>query len=434
MLQLFGRSLGDAMDDAHRGSSASRSLRGSAARGWDSLVAIAAVATACIALAGCGSSATSSSPLAARQALPARCSPKAVLSVPAERWSAAREELAPAGATAIRLCRYSSLNARPRLTLVSSRLLKSPAVVRELVGEFDRLPPTPPGAVACPNDDGSQIVALLAYPGDRTVTITVGLTGCVAVTNGSVQRTAAGIGSPPAFGPQLVAQLERLVGGRAAVTGRFPNAPYSQPGNWRKGANSCPLAPPNPYLPRRAGCVTVRPADVDGDGRPDLILLYGQLSTHRLGSGFIPTAFTLKVLRASGGTLVAHIPHPQANPTIVRLRNVNERPGVEIFIHETHISSGELMGVYTFDGHSLHRAGGFWYGGDSALVQGFTCHRGPPATIVQHQFLLEGPSRTGRWRRTDTTYVWVGARLRRGATRTTDRTGIPPASLASPNC
>jgi hypothetical protein len=84
-------------------------------------------------------------------------------------------------------------------------------VVRGLVGEFDRLPPPPPGAVACPNDDGSQIVALLAYRGDRAVTITVGLTGCVAVTNGSLQRTAAGMGSPPAFGPQLVAQLKRLV-------------------------------------------------------------------------------------------------------------------------------------------------------------------------------------------------------------------------------
>jgi hypothetical protein len=97
-----------------------------------------------------------------------------------------------------------------------------------------------------------------------------------------------------------------------------------------------------PICQKRAGCVTVRRADVDGDGRPDLILLYGQLSTHKLGTGFIPTAFTLKVLRASEGTLVAHIPQPQANPIIVRLRNVNERAGVEILVHETHISSGEL--------------------------------------------------------------------------------------------
>jgi hypothetical protein len=32
------------------------------------------------------------------------------------------------------------------------------------------------------------------------------------VTNGSVYRLAAGLGSPPGFGPQLVAMLKRLLG------------------------------------------------------------------------------------------------------------------------------------------------------------------------------------------------------------------------------
>jgi hypothetical protein len=64
-------------------------------------------------------------------------------------------------------------------------------------------------------------------------------------------------------------------------------------------------------------------------------------------------------------------------PAIIRIRNVNDRPGVEIFIHDSRISSGSTAGVYTFDGHKLRRAGGwFSYGGDSAQRYGF------PATVA----------------------------------------------------
>ena len=105
--------------------------------------------------------------------------------------------LAPPGTGAIRLCRYSGLNAHPRLALVGSRLLDSRTIVDQLVTELDRLPALR-GAVACPADDGSQILALLAYPGGHQVSISVGLTGCALVTNGSVHRTAAGLGTPRA--------------------------------------------------------------------------------------------------------------------------------------------------------------------------------------------------------------------------------------------
>ncbi|MDQ2897832.1 MAG: hypothetical protein M3Y09_19730, partial [Actinomycetota bacterium] len=146
-------------------------------------------------------------------ATPGACSQKTRQTLPEERWTAARDQLAPPGASAIRLCRYSGLNAHPRLTLVSSRLLDDPALVRRLVSEFDRLPSLL-GAVACPSDDLSQIGALLAYPGGHEGRSSVGLTGCDLVTNGTVRRTAAGLGSPRAFGPQLVTQLEQLVDGR----------------------------------------------------------------------------------------------------------------------------------------------------------------------------------------------------------------------------
>jgi hypothetical protein len=118
--------------------------------------------------------------------------------------------LAPAGASTIRLCRYAG---RPHIALVSSRLLRDRRLVGGLARELDRLPPSPAGPVNCPNDDGSQILALLAYPG-RALTVSVDLAGCRLVTNGSVGRTAAGMGSPATLGPQLVAQLERLVAAR----------------------------------------------------------------------------------------------------------------------------------------------------------------------------------------------------------------------------
>lgn len=162
-------------------------------------------------LAGCGSNASLATRSSARAPAPAACSPKAPATVPAERWTAARQILAPPGAGAIRLCRYSGLNAHPRLTLVNSRLLESHSLVEQLVTELDRLPPHS-GAVACPDDDLSQILAVLSYGDGHRVSISVGLTGCALVTNGSVHRIATEPGTPPGFGPQLIAQLEHLVG------------------------------------------------------------------------------------------------------------------------------------------------------------------------------------------------------------------------------
>ncbi len=84
----------------------------------------------------------------------------------------------------------------------------------ELLGELDRLPAPPSGALACPDDDGSQIAVILAYPDGHQVTITVELTGCNMVTNGSVKRAALGVGSASASWPPLIVQLERLASGR----------------------------------------------------------------------------------------------------------------------------------------------------------------------------------------------------------------------------
>jgi hypothetical protein len=72
------------------------------------------------------------------------------------------------------------------------------------------------GTVACPADDGSQVIATLMYPRSRSVAVSVGLRGCETVTNGTVSRTASGFGTPTEKVPPLVHQLERIL----PLTGR----------------------------------------------------------------------------------------------------------------------------------------------------------------------------------------------------------------------
>jgi hypothetical protein len=152
-------------------------------------------------------------PRSLQAALPPSCARKAPSRIPAETWSAARRQLAPTGAIAIRLCRYAGLDGHPPLALTRSALVTASPLVSELVREFDELP-IQHGAIGCPFDDDSQIVALLGYPGAHTVTISVHLLGCNYVTNGSVIRLAIGQGSPPAVSRHLVSQLERLTATR----------------------------------------------------------------------------------------------------------------------------------------------------------------------------------------------------------------------------
>ncbi len=139
-------------------------------------------------------------------ALPPNCARRFPLQIPPESWSPARHELAPPAASAVRLCRYSGWNSHPPLALVRSVVRSAPGLIRQLIREFDALPAPLPGvARACRPDHVSQILALLAYPGGRVVTIAVPLSGCTPVFNGSVGRDAGGVVAPP-----LITQLDRL--------------------------------------------------------------------------------------------------------------------------------------------------------------------------------------------------------------------------------
>jgi len=180
------------------------------------LCVVGAMVASLLSVSACGGSVAqrlAGSP-ASGGARPASCARREPRSVPANTWALTRSELAPPGATAIRLCRYGVL---PSLLLQRSTLLRSSSVVSRIVRDFDRLPPPPSGLIACPADLGSQVVALIAYPAERLVTISADLTGCAGVTNGNLSRSAAGVGTPRPYGPQLLAELGRLTGYRGTV-------------------------------------------------------------------------------------------------------------------------------------------------------------------------------------------------------------------------
>lgn len=152
--------------------------------------------------------------------LPPGCLRKTPLDLRAEYWARARRRLAPTGANSIELCGYGGLNARPMLTLDRMRMLRSPVLVDALIQQLDRLPPPPKGVRHCPADDLSRVIVELGYPDGRAVPVSVRLTGCRSVTNGTVKRDASGYGTPPRYGPQLIRRLRVLL-----AHGATPNGP-----------------------------------------------------------------------------------------------------------------------------------------------------------------------------------------------------------------
>lgn len=150
-------------------------------------------------------------PGATARVQPAGCPAHSLERVPANAWQPARETLAPPAAVTLRLCRYRGLNGPEPLLLARSRLITAPALLSHLSGELDALPryPKSPAATSCPSDDGSQVLALLAYPGGERVVVAAALTGCQAVTNGDVTSLANGYANTP-NGPRLLSELKSL--------------------------------------------------------------------------------------------------------------------------------------------------------------------------------------------------------------------------------
>ena len=157
----------------------------------------------------CAGSKRTGSTTSVRRAQPP-CPATSQLRIPRNGWPPARAQLAPSAPDAFRLCRYSGLNAHPGSSLVRAKLVSDRARRESLVRQFNRLRQFPREPIACPMDDGSQILALLGYVNGRRVGIAVALTGCEGVTNGDLTRTAAAFGGPPELGQRLLALLKRL--------------------------------------------------------------------------------------------------------------------------------------------------------------------------------------------------------------------------------
>lgn len=218
----------------------------------------------------------------------------------------------------------------------------------------------------------------------------------------------------------------------------FPGAPSTQSNGYGVETHACPLAPPNRYLPARSGCITVKRADVNGDGRPDLILVYSRLSRQHpsgyvggtppsLRPDFMADAAFLKVVFANGTSVVALLGGPRA-AAIDAVAHVNDDPGSEIFLEVWRISSGATAVAYGFhDGRLVPAGVTLGYGGDSASKAGFNCLPGKPPRLIQRSFELIGPTIDGWWRETNVIHLWHGPTLVQTSRRTFERRGAMTA-------
>ena len=123
---------------------------------------------------------------------PPPCPAHSVITVATNRWAAARRELLPPGASALRLCRFNGLVGTGEPKLAGSREITSATQIAQLTHDLDALPRYPKFALPCPLDNGAQVDVLAAFPGGQRVTVSYSSTGCNRVTNGDVVSIANG--------------------------------------------------------------------------------------------------------------------------------------------------------------------------------------------------------------------------------------------------
>jgi hypothetical protein len=127
-----------------------------------------------------------------------RCPTKLVQLRPSS-WTPTHHELVPPGPVAMRLCRYTSLNADPRLSLEFT--IKLVANFAHVVHDFDAIPSTPSNrSSSCPNDDGATVLVTFGYRSGHADTVSVDIGGCPMLSNGSIHEGAT---------QQLIADIKR---------------------------------------------------------------------------------------------------------------------------------------------------------------------------------------------------------------------------------
>lgn len=210
----------------------------------------------------------------------------------------------------------------------------------------------------------------------------------------------------------------------AATNQGFRGAPVSQADQGGIASASCNLAPESQYLPARSGCVTVRRADLSGNGQTDLVLVYSLLTHTRFDVPGAPAAIRrryiarqamLRVITPQGATITTTLNTREA--AVLAVAHVSNTPGEAIFLQINEISSGSTADAYTLVRRRLVHTGYFGYGGDSGVQAGFNC-LADPARLVQRVFIPLGSLLTAPWKETETIYAWHGPQLVKLSRRT----------------
>jgi hypothetical protein len=174
-------------------------------------------------------------------------------------------------------------------------------------------------------------------------------------------------------------------------------------------------------------------ADVDGDGRQDVVTL----TALEPGTTVQPSGGLLRVELASGPVIsVTTGTDAPYLPGLVRVGNINGRPGEELFVDVGHLTTEEDIAVYTYAEGRLLDAGTFAaYGEEYGIRSGITCSsRAGAHLLTEHAFELRG--RAGRrWWERNTVYGWAGTSLRLRSRGSAQRiSGGPPAALVGVQC
>ena len=165
-------------------------------------------------------------------------------------------------------------------------------------------------------------------------------------------------------------------------------------------------------------------ADLDGDGRADLITLGRASAGHGVITATLATGRRISVTTSTVAVTL---------PGLATVGNVDGRPGDELFVDSEHISTNEFIGVYTYWKGQLRLARTLpGYSAHPGLWAGMTCSaRGSRHFITVHQFVEQRRN----WTRQDTEYVWRGPSLALSATHPSQRiSGLPPPALVGLHC
>jgi hypothetical protein len=110
--------------------------------------------------------------------------------------------LVPGAPCVIELSRYQGV---PDARLIGRSVVRSRSIVDRLTTEFNALPPIPTGTYSCPDDNGSQVVAILKYKTGQSLRLTITLSGCPVAKREHITRSAMGH-----LGGGLTSELEGL--------------------------------------------------------------------------------------------------------------------------------------------------------------------------------------------------------------------------------